>query len=267
MNVLSNDQIRAVAPSVFAMSKHESRSERYAYIPTVTIIDALRVEGFMPVAAIQGKSRIPGKSDFTKHMVRFRREESMVARAVGDAIPEVVLRNSHDGTGSYVLNAGCFRLVCLNGMVVPAGESTEFRIGHTGNIIDRVIEGSYRVIDSATAVADRAMSWKAIELQEPEVLAFGAAAGRLRFAEEQVTPRQIVSVRRAADQSNDLWTVFNRAQEAIIRGGQTYISHPQNGERARRLATRPVKEIDRNVGLNQALWTLGEEMARIKQAA
>jgi len=30
---LSDDQIRAVAPSIFADAPHESRSERYSYIP------------------------------------------------------------------------------------------------------------------------------------------------------------------------------------------------------------------------------------------
>jgi hypothetical protein len=30
---LSDDQIRRVAPSIFADAPHESRSERYSYIP------------------------------------------------------------------------------------------------------------------------------------------------------------------------------------------------------------------------------------------
>ena len=30
---LSDDQIRAVAPSIFADAPHESRSQRYSYIP------------------------------------------------------------------------------------------------------------------------------------------------------------------------------------------------------------------------------------------
>ena len=34
---LSDDQIRRVAPSIFAEAPHESRSERYSYIPTATV--------------------------------------------------------------------------------------------------------------------------------------------------------------------------------------------------------------------------------------
>src|SRR3546814_2013460 len=41
---LSDDQIRAVAPSIFADAPHESRSERYSYIPTATVLQELRGE-------------------------------------------------------------------------------------------------------------------------------------------------------------------------------------------------------------------------------
>jgi len=34
---LSDDQIRAVAPSIYADTPHESRSQRYSYIPTATV--------------------------------------------------------------------------------------------------------------------------------------------------------------------------------------------------------------------------------------
>jgi hypothetical protein len=45
---LSDDQIRRVAPSIFAGGKHQSRSERYTYIPTIDVLRSLRNEGFQP---------------------------------------------------------------------------------------------------------------------------------------------------------------------------------------------------------------------------
>ena len=47
---LSDDQIRRVAPSIFAEAPHDSRSERYAYIPTAAVLAELRKEGFEPVS-------------------------------------------------------------------------------------------------------------------------------------------------------------------------------------------------------------------------
>jgi hypothetical protein len=43
---LQNDQIEAVAPSIFALEKHESRSDRYTYIPTIEILNVLKKNGF-----------------------------------------------------------------------------------------------------------------------------------------------------------------------------------------------------------------------------
>ena len=54
---LSDDQIRAVAPSIFAEDKHASRSERYTYIPTVDVLTGLRREGFEPFMVAQSRVR------------------------------------------------------------------------------------------------------------------------------------------------------------------------------------------------------------------
>ena len=118
-NPLSMDELRHFAPSAFATSAHESRSARYTYIPTSDVIAGLMKEGFQPFNATQGRCRVAGKADFTKHLIRFRHPDSFNAiQKVGDSVPEVVLVNSHDGTSAYKLSAGLFRFVCSNGLMV-----------------------------------------------------------------------------------------------------------------------------------------------------
>ncbi|MBN9406008.1 MAG: DUF932 domain-containing protein, partial [Burkholderiales bacterium] len=58
---LSDDQIRRVAPSIFADAPHESRSQRYAYIPTAAVLTELRKEGFQPFMVTQTRVRDEGK--------------------------------------------------------------------------------------------------------------------------------------------------------------------------------------------------------------
>ena len=67
---LSDDQIRRVAPSIFADAPHESRSERYSYIPTATVLTELRKEGFQPFMVCQTRVRRDDRRDFTTHMLR-----------------------------------------------------------------------------------------------------------------------------------------------------------------------------------------------------
>ena len=104
---LGDEQMRRVAPSIFAEGKHASRSERYTYIPTIEVLHGLRREGFEPFMVAQGKSRIEGKTAFTKHMIRMRHAGQVTTRPEAN---EIILINSHDGASSYQMLAGVFRL-------------------------------------------------------------------------------------------------------------------------------------------------------------
>jgi hypothetical protein len=271
---LTEDQLRKFVPSLFAEAPHGSRSERYAYIPSIAVMRGLESEGFLPVAASQSRTRDDTRKEFTKHMVRFRRPDA-VALAVGDTLPEIVLVNSHDGTSSYNLMAGLFRLVCLNGMVVSAGDIANVRVQHTGKsekIVADVIEGAYTVLEESVKALEAPRTWSRLQLtsQEQQVLAEGAHT--LRFADAEgavdtpIQPGQLLIPKRYNDAGNDLWRTFNVIQENVIRGGVTAVGRDANNRR-RRVTTRQINGIDQDVRLNKALWTLGERMAQLKQAA
>ena len=63
---LSDDQIRRVAPSIFADAPHESRSERYSYIPTAAVLTELRKEGFLPRVLGQDLALTPVRLEFSE---------------------------------------------------------------------------------------------------------------------------------------------------------------------------------------------------------
>lgn len=71
---LTREELFRVVPSVFSEDKHESRSERYTYIPTISLLDSLQREGFQPFFACQTRVRDPGRREHTKHMLRLRRK-------------------------------------------------------------------------------------------------------------------------------------------------------------------------------------------------
>ncbi len=270
---MTNEQIMQAAPSAFAAEKHESRSERYAYIPTSEVIDGLRSNGFVPMFAKQGSSRVPGKADFTKHLIRFRHEGQKAGmRKVGDTYPEVILVNSHDGTSAYKIMAGLFRLVCLNGMVVSDREFANISIPHKGNVTDLVIDGSYTVLEESRKALEAADAWAGVTLSRAEQVAMAEAAHTIRFgdaegeAETPIKAEQLLTVRRHDDSGSDLWRTANTIQENVIRGGLSAWGRDANN-RPRRTTTRAVRGIDADVKMNKALWMLSERMAQIKAAA
>ena len=256
-----------VAPSVFAEQPHESRGERYAYIPTSRVVQGLRNEGFVPMAVGQSRTRVPGKRDFTKHMLRFRHRDA-VDQIVGQEVPEIVLLNSHDGTSSYQLMGGIFRLICSNGMIV--GDTTsEVRVRHSGNILDNVIEGSYEVINDIQRVVPVIDDWKKLHLTYEQRKAYAESALGLRWdtdehgnSEAPISATSLLNVRRYEDRGDSLWLTFQTTQENLIRGGLR-----GEGSTGKRMTTRAVASVTENVRLNRALWSLTSKMAELAAAA
>ncbi len=257
---LSNDELVRAAPAIFADQAHDSRSSRYVYVPTLNLIDGMRKEGFLPVKVSQAKARQEDRKEHCKHLIRFRREDQLEASEAR----EVVLVNSHDGSSSFQLMAGIFRLVCANGLIVGKTDS-EIRVQHSGDALHRVIEGAYTVVKDFDSVGAQIEAMKAITLQHDAQVAFGAGALALRYDDPAncgIKAEQIIRPRRVEDRPADLWTTFNVIQENMIQGGLRGRKIDENG-RVRRMSTRTVNGIDQNVALNRGLWVLAEEMRKL----
>ncbi|WP_431153245.1 DUF932 domain-containing protein [Acidovorax facilis] len=256
---LSDDQIRAVVPSIFADAPHESRSERYSYIPTVSVLTELRKEGFQPFMVTQTRVRNEQRRDYTKHMIRLRHASQITARGEAN---EIILLNSHDGTSSYQMLAGMFRFVCSNGLV--CGDTVaDVRVPHKGDVAGHVIEGAYQVLGGFDQARESREAMQAITLDNGESEVFARAALALKYDDATkpapVTESQILMPRRSDDSRPDLWTVFNRTQENLTKGGLA--GRSANG---RRQQTRPVQGIDSDIRLNRALWLLADGMRQLK---
>lgn len=261
---LADEQIRSVAPSIFAETAHGSRSERYSYIPTSQVLAGLRAEGFQPFAVYQGGSGDDEKRNFTKHMIRLRHETTVAT--VGQTFQEIVLINAHDGTSSYQLMGGMFRMVCSNGMVVGNGTIEQVRVKHTGDVIPAVIEGCNHILHRLPEASESVAEMNALQLTEPEQQAFARAALTLRYDETEspITADKLLTLKRREDAQPTLWNTLNTVQENVIRGGISYIQRNDRGHRVARRQTREVRGIDQNTAINRALWTLAEEMQRLK---
>ncbi|ECA3795625.1 DUF945 domain-containing protein [Salmonella enterica subsp. enterica] len=249
---LTHEELMQYTPSVFGEDKHASRSDRYSYIPTITLLDNLRREGFEPFFACQSRVRDPGKREHTKHLLRLRR----AGQITGQQVPEIIILNSHDGSSSYQLLPGYFRQVCTNSLV--CGQSLgEIRVPHRGDIVGKVIEGAYEVLGVFDRVEEKREAMQSLLLPPPAQQALAKAALTYRFGEEHqpVTTAQVLTPRRREDYGQDLWTVWNTIQENLLKG-----SLPGRTAKGKRTHTRAVNGIDGDVKLNRALWVMAEQM-------
>ncbi|EKC4779474.1 DUF945 domain-containing protein [Salmonella enterica] len=249
---LTHEELMQYTPSVFGEDKHTSRSEKYTYIPTITLLENLRREGFKPFFACQSRVRDPGRRDYTKHMLRLRR----AGQITGQQVPEIIILNSHSGESSFQLLPGMWRQVCANGLV--CGQSFgEIRVPHRGDIAEKVIEGAYDVLGVFERVEEKREAMQSLLLPPPAQQALAKAALTYRFGEEHqpVAATQILTPRRYEDRKDDLWSVFNRIQENLLKGGL-----PGRTAKGKRSHTRAVNGIDGDVKLNRALWVMAEQM-------
>ena len=74
-----------------------------------------------------------------------------------------------------------------------------------------------------------------------------------------MSAERIIKPRAWYDKGTDLWTAFNIVQENLIKGGL-----PGRTAKGKRTTTRAVTGIDGDIKLNQALWKMAEEFAKLK---
>jgi hypothetical protein len=260
---MTEDEMFKIAPSIFASEAHASRSLRFKPIPTIEIVRAMGNEGFLPFRAGQSVARDADRKAYTKHMVRFRKIDRSDL-VVGDNIMEIVLVNGNDGSAAYKLDAGIFRIACLNGMVVKSKDYGSVKVRHTGDAMGKVIEGSYEVLKSAERALTAPQDWSGIQLSDRARIAFARGAAFERWGADEsganpaspVGPMELLTPRREADAGRDLWKTFNVLQENVTRGGLHGVSAS-----GRRTTSRDVIGIDQNVKLNKSLWEMASWLA------
>lgn len=265
---LSLDDLRRVAPSVFAEQARPGVSSRYTFVSTAQVVDLLRGEGWEPVKANQQRVRLENRQGFQMHELRFARRADLenASFAVGDVRPELILQNAHDGTRAYRIDAGLYRLVCRNGLTVADTDFAHVAIRHVDVSAEKFAAAAQAVAENTPRVLEVIARWEGVQLTELAQREFARRAAALRWNPDQsivrlLGPDALLKPLRYGDDKPDLWTCFNRVQEHLIRGGDRYMGYTPNMG-IRRKTTRPVCGLTQAARLNKALWQLAEEFAQ-----
>ena len=263
--ILSEDDILARAPAVFAEDKAERLTDRYASLMTADLLPVLRDYGYHHVQAAQKRAR-KGKPEHTSHLLAFSRGSDI--GTVNDVRSEVLLYNSHDGTTGVKLMAGAYRFVCSNGIV--RGEGTSVSIRHTHKAMQDFEDMLRRIVEGVPATMDTIEAMRQRQMSRDEAHAFARQAVELRWDilqgayvaddttkgtyADTTTIRQALAHQRAEDNCSDAWTVFNRVQENVLRGNVFVKSLTDKGLRERK--ARPIASIQEHVRVNQQMFDL-----------
>lgn len=225
-----------------------NNTTKYRQADSRAIIGVLESKGFNHVATTVARTRDVKRIGKQRHIMIFERPDLLIDD--GNKI-QLLVTNSHDATSSLIINIGVFRVVCANGLV--AGENFfEERIKHVGNdFYHRLTLGIDKAVTVAPKLGDLVRSMKGTYVNA-ELLA-ELCQNVAPCLDKEVFFTDLQALNRRADQSNDLYTVLNRIQENVIRGGVRYITEDKLGNDIIR-KTREVKSIDKVRKLNQYVW-------------
>jgi len=236
--------------AIFAKEAGPKTSPHYTFIPTHKVIQGLRDAGFVPVQARQSGTRksSPGHA---RHIIRLRTPKAELTLL--DAIPEVVLLNSHDGSSAYELRAGLFRPVCTNGLLVSLGDFVSVRIAHRGDVVERVVNGALEICERLSGLAGSydvmpTRTWRSLSGKPSPVRHSSCGTGR---------PRRPVTGGISCSTVGGRPTSERRLAHLQHRPGESVGRRPAPRAPSGRLTrSRRIKAIREDVRLNTGLWDI-----------
>lgn len=237
-------------------------SPRYSHITSTRIADTLRQAGWEFSDGTTRRARTPERAAHAAHVLRFR---NPALPTINGNIIEAVMLNSHDGSTAFQLGFGVYRIACANGLVVCTQSLGAIRLIHSGLNLDAVFNAATKLTDRAPEVAATVERWSNTRLDLEQYMTLGTRLGQARWGERFVEAPDILRARRPEDCHDDLWTVFNRGQESILRGGiDVTLRKPVTVEGEETISTRRATAIRgamKQLRLNESLFEIAESFA------
>ena len=223
-------------------------SSKYAFISTKQFIEDMSELGWT-ISSTTNRSR----NGLGKHAMRFRHNNYKCPS--GDFV-EIVALNAHDGSSSFVLQFGIFRLVCSNGLVIGKVLVEPVRIRHVGYTADKVNSAVNTLLSQLEKVHAAIANLQTTTLTDEQFNDFLIAALLIRgMNPSKVEPISLETIRRKEDEGLTAWNVLNRVQENIMNGFK-YIEDldygSEEGVRVRR--ARAIKGVKSQLDLNTQLF-------------
>lgn len=249
---LSDEELQVAAPAIFATRPDDSVSEKYAFVPTTDVLPVLRDAGFVPTSA---SSRAKVK-EFGRHRIEMFRKDDLQKVAAGKLkeCPRIVIENSHDRTRRLVILAGYFRLVCSNGLIAASGMNGQLRTLHLKidrEAIKNLVAGTSQLLNDASSNVEAFKARKLTKIEQATYANYAAEARYKGYGAAPYEAKTLLGVRRDEDQGDDLWTVFNRVQENVVRGGVPTLSGRKS---------RGVTSFSMSFEVNRRLWAGAEAL-------
>lgn len=255
MKIVSLEEAKTKAPAIFADRPAPRVSKNYTFASSLEMIEHMDKAGWKLTDARQSKTSKDVYQNYGTHIMKFSHPELFINDNRGgiEGRPQIVVLNDHLGNRPLQIEAGFFRIACENGLMIKSHDFGGARTRHlkvTQDIVGKIIDEHCAKTEKAINDINR---WIMREMTDKERFAFATEALALRLSgDRQPENYELISIlqpKRQEDSQNDLWHVYNRCQENLVKGGFDL------NERTARAITNPVLDMD----LNMKLWAIAEK--------
>jgi hypothetical protein len=246
---LTLDNAIEIAPAIGATRAGDNTTDTYQFISTRNILEHVLDNGWSIVGASAS-----GRTLGAQHRVTLVRNEDLDVEA--DPNSEGVLRmelfNSHNKTKRFMMAIGYFKWACSNGLIAAYGPVESIRTKHrfSDNRLDVIMGQIQESTQHFPQILNMIESFKQRVMTEEEQLEYAKYTIKSRYLYRKQLPKsfgdmdrmagRLLTVRREVDEGNQLWRVYNRVQENIMRGIPD--------------VTRPLRGHDDGIRVNRLMW-------------
>lgn len=240
-------------PQIYNTVPPETASDHYKLVHTLDILNAAKSLGWKPKFA-------SGVGDNPNGFHAIKLQHPDYVTGDGDFVQMIVM-NSHDRTRRFTLQAGVYRLVCSNGLVIPITEFMNIQQKHIGFDSIQLLDELLQTMEALDQVAPKIREMEEIELDEDDREEFAYNALLTRIDEEKadtVDLYALLQAKRREDEGTSLWKTFNVVQEKVVTGDFLYEIVNKKGQLVERKG-RAIDGFKTDLELNQNLFTLASQ--------
>lgn len=214
-------------PEVFKQTEpKEGVSNRYELINTSLIVEALVDKGFSIDSYSMAGYRVPENADKQKHLITMKYNQLETK----EGVPTIVIQNSHNRSSGLKLYSGYIRFACLNGLIAGTNMDS-ITIRHSEGWVEKVNDfiASYQA--NVKRMEDEHQRMKSKIIRGIPLRTILNESAKLRYDINDVMDvNELNLIRRVEDRGNTGWEVYNRIQEALIKGHFTRRTHRTNDD-------------------------------------
>lgn len=268
-STVNTNPIQAVNPAA------RMNPETYGFVSTAEILDAFGRVGWRPVRTDIGRPRKVENIGFQKHLIVLQNPDHPEIPGLtpgNKTTPQLVVMGSHDGTAALQLFWGALRAACLNGLIAGMA-AAHFRLVHSKRIMDKVPEAIDYMLNTlpefyAQVGRLQGLSFSPAALDEFIRRVYDARLDAIPGV--KAVNYQIPTALRVEDAAHDdAYTVLNRVQERLIRGGIEYVAERRERDSFGNVTrvydvnarTRKLSSVAQQVRLNKLVYGAAIELA------